>query len=603
MSSLILAGYDLLSPASVVQLARDSDLGSPQALTETVDRLLTDGALVTGVRSGNRELSLPLWIVGDRATVAQAIADVAAFLDQRTYTITWQPGDGLPVTFDCYRGQLTRNYDLGAETQGVAGFTATIPALPFTRTPTPVRLSPASSSGQSLQVDALNDTTGLTTTGSATVTADTGTKIEGTASVKSAFTVPGGSGSGTSGSPFVAGVFGESWSRTIASTDLSGYVLFGPRVHADRSMTATWTLTLAGTGWSATYQLTAARQGWQVLGFDLTSPVSTTGTVDLTAVTSWALGFSVSNWGSAYTAVLWLDDLKAFKTGSGAISTPSGTARYDNVLGSARTPVSVEVACVASNAFEVMSRLLVARFPDPPPGFDPILTSASGTADTTAFSGALKTSFTVTRPAYSLRGTYAVMVRAKPASACTFTVTSQITGDSTVVETRSRTYSTAQITAMSGGTTHYNWFPIGAITLPPREIDGSNTTTTVTITITSSVVGIVDQAYLTDLAGDCVFVDPPQTGTYFRGIYIDAPTGGEAAGKVLASTDTGGARRSDAVSLTPWLRSAQAIVNFTPGSNLLLVVAEPGPGFSSVNWPAPQVTAVYYPRWAAERAV
>jgi hypothetical protein len=590
VSSLILAGYNLLDWTSPVTVS-GSNLGSPQALTEAAERLLTDGEIVTGVRSGNRTLSLPLLIRGDRATTAQAIRDVATFIDQPQYTIIWQPGNGLPVAFDCFRGQLTREYDLLLEAQGGVAYLATIPALPFTRTPAAIILSPTT--GASVQIDALDNVTGLTTTGG-TASADSTTKIEGTASVKTAYTTPAGSGAGTDADPFRSGSVALTWARTVTSVNLSAMATIAVRVTQDIATSRDWTLILSGSGWTATYEKTAATSGWAMLAFDLTKPTSTTGTVNLAAVTGWRLVMTSSNWTTyTYPSTVWLDDLRAFPAGSGLLTGPVGTARYDGVVGTARTPVSVQVVTGPAAA-----RLLIARYPNPPAGFDPIITAGGGTADSTALSGSRKTSITKTVSAFSVGSTYAVIARAKSTGPVTFTVTAKITGDTSWSQTVSRTYTAAEMTAMTGGTSSYNLIPVGVITLPPRGVDPQNTATTVDITITSSVVTTIDQAYLCDLAGDTLLFDPPGTIAYTT-FFLDAPSPSSFTGNVYGSHSGVAADRTDAVSLLPWVKG-QPVINFTPGSNLLLILADPNnPSIP----PTPSVTVSYYSKWASERAV
>jgi len=139
MGSLIVAGYDLLDPASSVRLLMGTDLGDGQADTSTVARLLLDGEVVTGRRTSNRVLSLPVLVeTGSRSGDAKVLADLARAVDQQAWSVPWVPADGEPaVVFDCYRGQLERNWSVVYQAT-VA--TLTVPAAPFTRDAQPVQL-------------------------------------------------------------------------------------------------------------------------------------------------------------------------------------------------------------------------------------------------------------------------------------------------------------------------------------------------------------------------------------------------------------------------------------------------------------------------------
>lgn len=369
-----------------------------------------------------------------------------------------------------------------------------------------------------------------------------------------------------------------------------------------------WRLTLYSTSGSSTW-LTSKNVGtgsatpdktWLRILFSLTGAAeTTTGTFDITAVTSyrlelWAMTATRNDTGKS----VWLSQLDAVGSAGGvALTGPFGLVRFDGVLGAARTPVSMSVSVTGGTP---VSRLLIARTPDPPVGFSPILsTPATGTGkslsdSTSESSSAAMSGFwwpsgtTYTRKALSFNGTYQVMARLSPAG----------TGNANTL--------TMSLAAANGGDTQtaglvllqhdtrrtQRWVNLGILTLPAKRVDPANTGAAVTFTWTctfgSSGYAILDMLVLVDLAGDIIDIDLP-SGQTCSEFFLDAPGPTDQRGKI-----TGGALsdRSDAIDLTEW--STGLLTNFDPGSNTITMVADNASAGATA-----QIS--YYPRWPGER--
>lgn len=587
MSSLVIGPYDLLSNASLVRLAPDYDLGDPSVETQAVARLLFDGDIVTGVRSGNRDISLPLHIIGTSSTNRAAVIETLAAIVNSPFTMTWTPGDGLPVVFDCYRAQPIITYNSLYALQGLQDVTLKFQAQPYTRTPSAVSLAPTTS--PSITVDAYDATTGLTFSNATGATA-TSPKVSGTNSVKLTFTIPAMTGSGTSGSPYVPGQVTVGVSKTISSLDLSTAAtasLYAQAPGTDPTVgtSHTWQLTLSSSGGSKTWQVEATPfgDGFKFVTWNLANtPVASTGTFNQAAVTGYSWTFYTSNFSStAYGVGMYVDQFAGYQGGGASnLTSAAGYVRFDGVRGSARSPVSFTI-----DAASAVSRVLLARSPNPPAGFNPILTPNSGTAtaDTNAISGSYYVGGVVYRvAATTVRGTYTLVARLQYSANQTITTTAQITGD-----TFTQTITTKVTTAASG----YVLLPLGELTLPTRDVDGTNTAATVDITITNSGSIIqLDQVYLVDTAGESLLVDLGSGSARYW--FLDAPTAGQFTSRVLAGSASD---RSNAISVTPYLRGPAAF-NFDPGTNNLLVVCDKATS-------APTITCSYYPRSLYERSV
>lgn len=365
----------------------------------------------------------------------------------------------------------------------------------------------------------------------------------------------------------------------------------------------TWRLTLISAAGSAAWTVartvgtsgTAPDKSWVRLTLPIDGPpVLTVGTFDRTAVTSyrleyWALTNNQDDTGKS----IWLSDLATIGSAGGIdLTGPTGLVRFDGVRGAARTPVSLTLSATGGTG---LSKLLLARTPNPPAGFHPILddrTSHGGTSNTpsgTFGGGTVYGTSTWTRPALSLSGTYAVLARVyrNQAGADTVNVTAELGADTTSTRTATRSFTAAD--PATPAPSALGWVTVGTLTLPPRRVDPANTSDQITFTYTATLL-YVDVMVLVDLAGDVIDINLPSGHTCSE-FFIDAPGPQDQRGKV-----SGGALadRSDAVDLSQW--ASGLLTNFDPGSNTVTVVAD-----NATTGIAAQI--IYYPRWPGERPV
>ena len=102
-----------LNDGTTTIIDNGSDFGMPVPLTSMVERLFTDGEVVTGVRSGNRTIQIPVEIRGaTRAAAALVEAQIAAQVTQAYSALTYTPQGGQPTVFDCFRGEVRRAHAL-----------------------------------------------------------------------------------------------------------------------------------------------------------------------------------------------------------------------------------------------------------------------------------------------------------------------------------------------------------------------------------------------------------------------------------------------------------------------------------------------------------
>lgn len=139
MDSLILDGLNLLDDAPYC-LGFGYDFGDGRPDTNTLESLLLDGDRVLGDRTGNREFTIPVHVKvpeGPTARTALSIAVTAllAVVDKPLYLLTWTPDGGLPIEWECYRGQADVGWSQLDEGELVQTVTLTFPAAPFGITP------------------------------------------------------------------------------------------------------------------------------------------------------------------------------------------------------------------------------------------------------------------------------------------------------------------------------------------------------------------------------------------------------------------------------------------------------------------------------------
>ena len=308
----------------------EANLGAAAPDLATVSRLLSDGDVVAGERSGNGTIELPLSIAANsRAEFAAAEAALFREVNKPTNTLTvlFGAGDGLPVVADTYRGSLVPTHDAEMDWDYTRSYVLSCPREPFFRSPDPVVVAPSTAS---VVVDGFDSTTGMTTSSAASV--DTTTFVTSTGSVRQALTV-------TAVTDFTSRL-SASWARSV-SLDLSGmrYVLLWlltdlTYIGYDRAEgMSPMTLTLSSAGGSSTWRPPlgfSLVNAWSSVTWDLEATPEATvgGGADLSAVTGWAVSLENLVWSAAPldgSYLIWADDLHAYPHGS--METTAGSAQ------------------------------------------------------------------------------------------------------------------------------------------------------------------------------------------------------------------------------------------------------------------------------------
>jgi hypothetical protein len=161
-ASLIVGTYDLLDYSSLVRLTDTTSFGAGVPDLTTVARVLLDGDVVSGRRTGNRQITLSVLIAGGSiAANATIAAGLGQIVDRQSWAMPWTPADGEPtVAFDCYRGNLTRDWSLPSMPGDPAWLvTLTFAAEPFTRSLNPVVLGASTQVG-GVTINGFETTTG-----------------------------------------------------------------------------------------------------------------------------------------------------------------------------------------------------------------------------------------------------------------------------------------------------------------------------------------------------------------------------------------------------------------------------------------------------------
>lgn len=131
---LVYGSLDLM--AEPFNVAEALNLGASENLLSVLASRLYDGAIVASSRSGNRMISLPVFLKdSNQADLAIAEAGLVEEADRQRNTLSFDPGDGFGAVtvFDTFRGQVSLDYNDLDELNGVRRYTLTIPALPFGR--------------------------------------------------------------------------------------------------------------------------------------------------------------------------------------------------------------------------------------------------------------------------------------------------------------------------------------------------------------------------------------------------------------------------------------------------------------------------------------
>src|SRR3954468_581900 len=125
-ASLLVAGYEMIGSTTnpEYRLAPGFDFGSGEPDQATISSLYLDGDAVSGARTKNRTVQLPLSIFGSTAQqVAGYVSTLLQAVSAQTFTVTWTPDGGLPMAIDGFRATWTRERSLTDEAQGVSHLT------------------------------------------------------------------------------------------------------------------------------------------------------------------------------------------------------------------------------------------------------------------------------------------------------------------------------------------------------------------------------------------------------------------------------------------------------------------------------------------------
>lgn len=578
--SLLLDGlYELIGGATnpEYRLMPSSDaLGQPAPDTALIAGTLLDGDRVTGLRSANRNVTLPIMVTGtsrsDIAVKVNRLLQVVDAQSKSSFTLTWQPDGGLPVIFDCYRGGYTRERIITREAQLVTVVTLAFQANPFGRSDV---INSISAVSPQLQIDSMDATTPPTG-----ATRDTTNKYEGTASastaaVRHSFAVFGGTQYSYSSANAL---------RTITAVDLSSFPSVGVRVR--------WVAPVVGSAWSCTvtlylgdgsntgsvttgFAVAGGSTAWQLVTFPLASLVPVAGTLNLTAVTQWQLLFgtarkTLTTAPTASPNPVNYDDLRAYPAASTAVSTPEGAVvTIPAVAGSARSPLAVS----ADRGGSALADLLVHH----PPIWQDL--------DAQILAQLVTNTVTIAAANNTFRGTYTLWLLLGTLGSGTRTVTVTLThkqGATTLATaTLVRTYSA----------TPGHGIAIGEVTLPLKDVPAENVADTLVIAV-SSTGGTADtftDVALCDTSGETVWIGSPPASSL--GVYVDEPDPATECPAVYASTTTD---RTAAVSVLgdANTRFGGGGLFVVPGDNRLLTASSSG---------TPNLVASYYDRWLDER--
>jgi len=158
--SLFLAGQFEIAPQGQVSqdyvIVAGYDLGTPVPVTTIVAGMMLDGDRQSGLRTGNKTISLPVVITApDRVTLSQMTDDLMAACNVPTFTLQWTPDGGMPVIWDCYRATPKITWDERLEDQ--AGGTICQRQLDITCSASPFGRSPLAQTVAASQVPLLLD--------------------------------------------------------------------------------------------------------------------------------------------------------------------------------------------------------------------------------------------------------------------------------------------------------------------------------------------------------------------------------------------------------------------------------------------------------------
>jgi hypothetical protein len=411
----MLAGqFELAPQGETVQdyvIGMGYDLGTPVPVTTLVTGMMLDGDRQSGLRTGNKTVTLPVIISADsRIALSQMTDALMEAVNAPTFTLQWTPEGGLPVIWDCYRATPKIAWDVRLEDQ--AGGTICQREVDLTCSAAPFGRSPDAQTVAATQTPALLDNFS---------TAPTGAYLDSTIS-----TDPGGSSARvypwwgwTNGA--LQPATGQTIARNFAtSMNLNGYASAAVRVlHQPKAGSATLTLTLAlNTGTiSAPVWVTATGKGLFSSGVGTFNSVAMTlPDIDLSAVVGYRLNVLVtpSAGQNPDFQPIWFDELFALGPSSTRLSTPHGAVvAIPDIAGSARAPANLTCTSPVAGLGMLLHR--------PPIDQDPnlqILTALPPVIGMPAVIGA---------PAAAFGGTYSAVLAAAPVASGSHTTVLTVT--------------------------------------------------------------------------------------------------------------------------------------------------------------------------------
>lgn len=365
--SLFLAGQFEIAPQGTVSqdyvIVAGYDLGTPVPVTTIVAGMMLDGDRQSGLRTGNKTISLPIVITApDRVTLSQMTDNLMSACNAPTFTLQWTPDGGMPVVWDCYRATPKITWDERLEEQ--AGGTICQRQVDITCSASPFGKSTIAQSVAASQVPLLLDEYN---------TAPTGAYLDSTVS-----TDPGGTSAqlfpwwGWSNGvlqPQSGGTIGRNFA---SATDLSAYVkaLVWVR-HRPGVGTVTLALTLrlnAGTisvpQWvesSTTALFDHDTATFSPITFPMPPAANLTAVVGYQIVT---LCIPPPGANPDYAPV-WFDELYALGPTSTRLSTPHGAVlSIPGILGSARAPANLTATAALAGAGMLLHRPPIDQDPN-----------------------------------------------------------------------------------------------------------------------------------------------------------------------------------------------------------------------------------------------
>lgn len=372
---------------TVLRLAPGFDLSAPNPQADLTAQLSVDGENVRGRRASNRQLNLDLVFIAPSADkLAAAVELFLSAINQERFQAVWtRDGSGLPMIFECLRaGQPQPKYNLAWLGDHMHAMTVTFAAQPYGRSDTTQRLEFASSVVGGTPPPAPVQLDDFSTLG-------TGAHFSAsTQGVVGAHSAHWSASSG--GFPAYAKTLGAAVDIT-GRTTLSFYFGLGASFFSywqwsagNVSFTLTLTDTTGGAGHTLTMGLTqyctssdsTGSPQWQLV----TANIPASGTFDFAHVASYTISAYSGFSGGSKVLIpdAYFNDLFAAPATAG-VPASSRAAIYQlyGIIGSARSPLSVQVQQAAVSVPQTVTISAAGPFTFVPPAGVTLLTSIEGT--------------------------------------------------------------------------------------------------------------------------------------------------------------------------------------------------------------------------------